>query len=77
MSVAVSTTSTSGADSLLWSSAAGPLLLLAAEASAEAAPAGETGYSQNSYYATLFLFVLCFPGLYSLVKRSAKSKVRV
>jgi hypothetical protein len=29
----------------------------------------------NSYYATLFLFVLSAPGLYSLVKRSAKSKV--
>ena len=67
---------TSGADSMLWSSAAGPLLLLAAEASAEAAASGDTGYSQNSYNATLFLFVLCFPGLYSLVKRSAKSKVR-
>ena len=61
---------------MLWSSAAGPLLLLAAEASAEAAASGDTGYSQNSYNATLFLFVLCFPGLYSLVKRSAKSKVR-
>jgi hypothetical protein len=72
-----STTSRSGwADSTLWSSAAGPLLLLAAEASAEAGASGDTGYSQNSYNATLFLFVLCFPGLYSLVKRSAKSKVR-
>jgi len=29
----------------------------------------------NSYYATLFLFVLSAPGLYSLVKRSAKSKI--
>jgi hypothetical protein len=29
----------------------------------------------NSYYASLFLFVLSAPGLYSLVKRSAKSKI--
>jgi Cofactor assembly of complex C subunit B len=59
---------------LLWSSAAAPLFLLAAEAGATDGGV-ESTYSQNSYYATLFLFVLSFPGLYSLVKRSAKSKV--
>jgi len=31
--------------------------------------------TSNSYYATLFLFVLSAPGLFSLVKRSAKAKV--
>ena len=31
--------------------------------------------TSKSYYATLFLFVLSAPGLYSLVKRSAKSKI--
>lgn len=31
--------------------------------------------TSNSYYATLFLFILSAPGLYSLVKRSAKSKI--
>lgn len=33
------------------------------------------GQTSKSYYATLFLFVLSAPGLYSLVKRSAKSKI--
>lgn len=55
----------------LWSSPAGALLLLAAADGGEAG-----GYSQNSYYATLFLFLISFPGLYSLVKRSTKSKAR-
>ena len=33
------------------------------------------GFSQASYYTTLALYVLSFPGVYSLVKRSVKSKV--
>ena len=32
-------------------------------------------HPQNSYYAALGLFLLSLPGLYSLVARSAKSKV--
>merc|ERR1711920_866048 len=34
-----------------------------------------TGFSQASFYTTLALYVLAFPGIYSLVKRSVKSKV--
>ena len=41
-----------------------------------AAAAGGTGYSQASYYTSLGLFVLSVPGLWSLIKRSVKSKVR-
>ena len=41
----------------------------------EAAPGVLDGQTSKSYYATLFLFVLSAPGLYSLVKRSAKSKI--
>jgi hypothetical protein len=59
--------------SALWSSAAGPLFMLAAE---EAASGDDVGYSKASYFTTLGLFVISFPGLYSLVKRSAKSKAR-
>uniref|UniRef100_A0A7S0L649 Uncharacterized protein n=1 Tax=Coccolithus braarudii TaxID=221442 RepID=A0A7S0L649_9EUKA len=33
------------------------------------------GFSQASFYTTLALYVLAFPGVYSLVKRSVKSKV--
>lgn len=51
----------------LWSHALAPLLLLGAE--------GETQYSKGSYYVTLALFLMSIPGLYSLVKRSTKSKV--
>lgn len=36
---------------------------------------GGTGYSQASYYTSLGLFVLSVPGLWSLIKRSVKSKV--
>merc|ERR1712216_894869 len=42
----------------------------------EAAPGVLDGQTSKSYYATLFLFVLSAPGLYSLVKRSAKSRFR-
>ncbi|KAL5203888.1 hypothetical protein ABZP36_008759 [Zizania latifolia] len=40
----------------------------------DAAVAG-TGYSQASYYTSLGLFVLSVPGLWSLIKRSVKSKI--
>ncbi|KAG2562359.1 protein COFACTOR ASSEMBLY OF COMPLEX C SUBUNIT B CCB1, chloroplastic-like [Panicum virgatum] len=40
-----------------------------------AAAAGGTGYSQASYYTSLGLFVLSVPGLWSLIKRSVKSKI--
>merc|ERR1719162_1666169 len=33
------------------------------------------GFSQASYYTTLALYVFSFPGIYSLVKRSVKSKI--
>lgn len=33
------------------------------------------GYSQASYYTSLGLFVISVPGLWSLIKRSVKSKV--
>ncbi|RCV38394.1 hypothetical protein SETIT_8G138600v2 [Setaria italica] len=36
---------------------------------------GGTGYSQASYYTSLGLFVLSVPGLWSLIKRSVKSKI--
>ena len=35
-----------------------------------------TGYSQASYYTSLGLFILSVPGVWSLIKRSTKSKVR-
>ncbi|CAO2141882.1 unnamed protein product [Urochloa humidicola] len=41
----------------------------------DAAAAGGTGYSQASYYTSLGLFVLSVPGLWSLIKRSVKSKI--
>uniref|UniRef100_A0A0C9QN25 TSA: Wollemia nobilis Ref_Wollemi_Transcript_19699_1059 transcribed RNA sequence n=1 Tax=Wollemia nobilis TaxID=56998 RepID=A0A0C9QN25_9CONI len=34
-----------------------------------------TGYSQASYYTSLGLFLLSVPGLWSLIKRSTKSKI--
>jgi hypothetical protein len=34
-----------------------------------------TGYSKVSYYVVLILFVLSFPGIFSLVTRSVKAKV--
>ena len=45
-------------------------------AAEEAASGSEPGYSKASYFTTLGLFVISFPGLYSLIKRSAKSKAR-
>lgn len=35
------------------------------------------GYSQASYYTSLGLFVISVPGIWSLVKRSTKSKVEI
>ena len=40
-----------------------------------AADSGGSGYSQASFYGTFALYVLAFPGIYSLVKRSVKSKI--
>eukprot|EP00249_Psilotum_nudum_P005683 c19117_g1_i1 orf=247-1170(-) len=37
--------------------------------------AENAGYSQASYYSSLGLFLLSLPGLWSLIKRSAKSKI--
>jgi len=51
--------------------ASAPLAAFAEDASA----LSESGYSQVSFYFTLVLYVLSFPGLYSLVKRSVKSKI--
>jgi hypothetical protein len=34
-----------------------------------------SGYSLASYYTSLGLFVISVPGLWSLIKRSVKSKV--
>jgi hypothetical protein len=42
---------------------------------AAAVSVGGTGYSQASYYTSLGLFVLSVPGLWSLIKRSVKSKI--
>jgi hypothetical protein len=48
----------------------------AAVAAALPLPAlADTGYSQASFYVTLFLFVIAFPGIISLVKRSIKAKI--
>ena len=60
--------------SLEWAAAKSALVapLLAVPPPALAA---DTGYAQTSYYTTLALYVLAFPGVYSLVKRSVKSKM--
>eukprot|EP00243_Klebsormidium_subtile_P003011 TRINITY_DN16142_c0_g1_i1.p1 TRINITY_DN16142_c0_g1~~TRINITY_DN16142_c0_g1_i1.p1 ORF type:complete len:311 (-),score=44.21 TRINITY_DN16142_c0_g1_i1:209-1111(-) len=60
-----------GPNSTMLYSLAAPLVI-GALASADS-PAG--GYSQASYYTTLGLFVLSAPGLWSLIKRSTKSKI--
>lgn len=49
-----------------------PSFLLSDEAVAEAT--GSVGYSKFSYYTTLGLYVLSFPGLWSVVKRATKTK---
>ncbi|CBN79123.1 CPLD51 protein required for cyt b6 assembly [Ectocarpus siliculosus] len=51
-----------------------PSFLLSDEAVAEAA--GSVGYSKFSYYTTLGLYVLSFPGLWSVVKRATKTKYK-
>ncbi|KAI3991074.1 hypothetical protein MKX01_017234 [Papaver californicum] len=48
-----------------------PLLAEAATAVTESS----TGYSLASYYTSLGLFVISVPGLWSLIKRSVKSKI--
>ncbi|XP_055805945.1 protein COFACTOR ASSEMBLY OF COMPLEX C SUBUNIT B CCB1, chloroplastic [Solanum dulcamara] len=40
-----------------------------------AATAADAGYSLASYYTSLGLFVISVPGLWSLIKRSVKSKI--
>lgn len=35
-----------------------------------------SGYSPASYYTSLGLFVISVPGVWSLIKRSVKSKVK-
>lgn len=45
-----------------------PSFLLSDEA------AGSVGYSKFSYYTTLGLYVLSFPGLWSVIKRATKTK---
>lgn len=39
------------------------------------ADSSQGGYSQASYYTSLGLFVISVPGIWSLIKRSTKSKV--
>uniref|UniRef100_A0A7S0RYJ8 Uncharacterized protein n=1 Tax=Pyramimonas obovata TaxID=1411642 RepID=A0A7S0RYJ8_9CHLO len=56
-----------GMESALGSYLPAALWLLAAE--------GDTGYSKGSYNVTLGLFLFALPGLWSLIKRSTKSKV--
>jgi hypothetical protein len=61
----------------VWAAPAGASLDRAAVLldAAAAVSAGGTGYSQASYYTSLGMFVLSVPGLWSLIKRSVKSKV--
>lgn len=56
----------------VWSAAL-PFMELPAAAASEIS---EGGFSRQSYYVTLGLFVLTLPGLWSLIKRSAKAKIR-
>jgi len=60
-----------GLSSLMWSNAALSLMAAAPSLAAE----GEQGYSSGSYNVTLGLFVFALPGLWSLIKRSTKSKI--
>eukprot|EP00959_Pyramimonas_sp_CCMP1952_P103600 2166608-Pyramimonas_sp.AAC.1 len=59
-------TSDEGAEMAMGSYLPAALWMLAAE--------GEAGYSQSSYNVTLGLFLFALPGLWSLIKRSTKSK---
>ncbi|KAG0487484.1 hypothetical protein HPP92_009579 [Vanilla planifolia] len=53
-----------------------PLFVLdMSTATAEVAIGGGAAYSPASYYTSLGLFVISVPGLWSLIKRSAKSKI--
>lgn len=72
---AVSTSSAAAAATASTSLATTPAAAVSALALWSLADGGLAEGTANSYYATLFLFVLSAPGLYSLVKRSAKSKV--
>jgi hypothetical protein len=57
----------------LLTSSAGLALMTAAPALADEV---ESTFSQGSYNVTLGLFLFALPGLYSLIKRSTKAKVR-
>lgn len=46
-----------------------------ANAAGEISKFSPSSVSQASYYTTLALFILSFPGVYSLIKRSVKAKV--
>jgi Cofactor assembly of complex C subunit B len=48
-------------------------LLLSAEAEGLSGP---MGYSKASYYTSLGLYLLSFPGLWSVIKRAAKTKYK-
>ena len=72
---AVSTSSAAASSAASTSLATTPAAAVSALALWSLADGGLAEGTANSYYATLFLFVLSAPGLYSLVKRSAKSKV--
>ncbi|KAL2629595.1 hypothetical protein R1flu_014281 [Riccia fluitans] len=58
----------SGGEFSLFSAAAAPMLIIPALAESG-------GYSQASYYTSLGLFVISVPGVWSLIKRSTKSKI--
>ena len=52
-----------------------PAAVQQAAESMSAMDGGGSGFSAASYYTTLGLYVVSFPGVYSLVKRSVKAKV--
>lgn len=49
---------------------------LVADVSAAASEVGQASYSKASYYTTLGLYVMSFPGLWSQVKRSTTAKMK-
>ncbi|CAI9091395.1 OLC1v1026419C1 [Oldenlandia corymbosa var. corymbosa] len=61
-------------ETLTTSAEIGQLILLG-DASSDVVSGGGVGYSQASYYTSLGLFVISVPGLWSLIKRSVKSKI--
>ena len=53
-----------------------PVIIPAISDSTSTSSIADAGYSSASYYTSLGLFVLSVPGVWSLIKRSTKSKVR-